>query len=50
MLQNEERYAADEERALTQKGRRVGVRHMLFGFALLLMFLFLISWCSLPGR
>ncbi len=34
---------------LPEEARRVGTRHMVLGFLVLLILLFLISWCSLPG-
>ncbi len=41
---------AEEPRGLTKEARKAGVRHMLVGFLILVLLLFLISWCSLPGR
>jgi hypothetical protein len=38
-----------EQQGLGEKARRVGMRHLVVGFLVLLLLLFLISWCSLPG-
>ncbi|MFQ5802107.1 MAG: hypothetical protein ACE5JQ_04325 [Candidatus Methylomirabilales bacterium] len=40
----------EQEERLGERARRVGARHMLLGFLLLLFLLFVIAWCSLPGR
>lgn len=39
-----------EQEALAEKARRVGTRHMVLGFLILLLLLFLLAWCSVPGR
>ncbi|MCZ6551685.1 MAG: hypothetical protein O6926_09830 [candidate division NC10 bacterium] len=39
-----------EQEGLAEKTRRVGTRHLVLGFLILLFLLFLVSWCSLPGR
>lgn len=37
-----------EKGDLDEKARRAGTRHMVMGFLILLVVLFLVSWCSLP--
>lgn len=38
------------DEVLTARAKRAGIRHMFLGFLLLLLLLFTISLCSLPGR
>jgi hypothetical protein len=37
------------EGGVDAKTRRAGTRHLVMGFLILLVLLFLISWCSLPS-
>jgi hypothetical protein len=46
---NEENEVPQEEK-LGERSRRVGMRHLLLGFLLILFLLFVTAWCSLPGR
>ena len=46
----EENEVPEEEERLGKRARRVGVRHMLLGFLLLLFLLFFMAWCSVPAR
>ncbi|MFQ5847885.1 MAG: hypothetical protein ACE5IQ_09505 [Candidatus Methylomirabilales bacterium] len=39
-----------EPERLPEKAREVGIRHMVLGFLVLLVLLFVLAWCSLPGR
>lgn len=39
-----------KQEVLAEKARRVGTRHLLLGFLCLLLLLFLLAWCSMPGR
>ena len=39
-----------EEEGLGDKARKVGIRHMLLGFLILLLLLFGIAWCSMPAQ
>ena len=39
-----------EHEVVGEKARRVGLRHLVLGFLVCLLLLFLISWCSLPAR
>ncbi|MEA3509079.1 MAG: hypothetical protein U9R33_01220 [candidate division NC10 bacterium] len=39
-----------EQEVLGEKARRVGTRHLLIGFLGLLLLMFLLAWCSMPGR
>ena len=38
-----------QEEGLGDKARKVGARHMLLGFLMLLLLLFGIAWCSMPA-
>ncbi len=40
----------EQEERLGEEARKVGTRHMFLGFLLLIFLLFVIGWCSLPGR
>lgn len=40
----------EQEERLGEEARKVGTRHMFLGFLLLILLLFVIGWCSLPGR
>ncbi|MFQ5656890.1 MAG: hypothetical protein ACE5G5_05070 [Candidatus Methylomirabilales bacterium] len=38
-----------EQDVLGEKARRVGTQHLFLGFLGLLLLLFLLAWCSMPG-
>jgi hypothetical protein len=37
------------QEVLGEKARRAGARHMVLGFVMLLILLFMVSWCALPS-
>lgn len=50
MRQTDNQSEKQEHEVGGEKARRAAIRHLGVGFLALLFLLFLISWCSLPGR